>query len=145
VPYQPGRLRAVGYEDGREVAADEVRTAGPAAKIRLTVDRAGIADDGSDLAFVTVRIEDQQGNLCPQADNLVHFDLTGPATIAGVDNGNPATTESFQADHRKAFSGMALLIVRSRRGEPGMVQVRASSHGLQDATTSIKSEEPSLR
>ena len=56
-----------------------------------------------------MRIEDAKGNLCPSADNLVQFAVTGAGEIAGVDNGNAATIEPFQADHRKAFSGMALL------------------------------------
>jgi beta-galactosidase len=117
-------------QDGKELAVDQVRTAGPAAKIRLIPDRDQIDDDGQDLSFITVRIEDRNGNLCPQADNLVHFDLAGPGTIAGVDNGNSATVEPFQADHRKSFQGMALLILRSKKDQRGQIQVRATSPGL---------------
>jgi beta-galactosidase len=130
VPYAPGTLRAVAMQDGKEVAVDQVRTAGPAAKIRLIPDRDQIDDDGQDLSFITVRIEDRNGNLCPQADNLVYFDLAGPGTIAGVDNGNSATVEPFQADHRKSFQGMALLILRSKKDQRGQIQVRATSPGL---------------
>jgi Glycoside hydrolase family 2 C-terminal domain 5 len=50
---------------------------------------AAIAADGDDLSFVTVRVEDKDGNFCPTADNLVKFALEGPANIAGVDNGTP--------------------------------------------------------
>jgi beta-galactosidase len=50
------------------------------------------------------------------ADNLVHFTVTGAAMIEAVDNGNPATVEPFHADYRKAFNGLALLIVRSLPG-----------------------------
>ena len=142
VPFEPGVLKAVAYENGKQVAVDEVRTAGPPAKVKLTVDRAMIQADGDDLAFVTVRIEDQRGNLCPMADNLVHFDVTGAGTIAAVDNGNAATTEPFQADHRKAFNGMALLIVRSRTGEAGRIKVVATSEGLAKDTADITTRRP---
>jgi beta-galactosidase len=55
-------------------------------------------------------------------------------TIAAVDNGNAATDEPFQADHRKAFNGLALVIVRSKADAPGRIQVVATSSGLaQDA------------
>jgi len=54
-----------------------------------------------------------------------------------VDNGNAATDEPFQADHRKAFSGMALLIVRSKAGEAGKVKIVATSEGLAKDTTEI--------
>ena len=59
------------------------------------------------------------------ADNLIHFDVRGAGEIAGVDNGNAATTEPFHADHRKAFNGMALLILRSHV-EPGKIHVVAT-------------------
>ena len=134
VPYEPGELKAVAYQDGKQVAVDVVRTAGAPARVKLRPDRGTIADDGDDLSFVTVRIEDKDGNLCPLADNLVHFEVTGAGTIAAVDNGNAATDEPFQADHRKAFNGLALVIVRSKPDAPGRIQVVATSSGLaQDA------------
>ncbi|PYV75015.1 MAG: glycoside hydrolase family 2, partial [Acidobacteria bacterium] len=95
VPYQPGTLKAVAYSGGKEVAEDEVRTAGAPAKLVLVPDRNVIHADGEDLSFVTVRVEDRDGNLCPRADNTVHFDVTGAGEIKAVDNGNAATTEPF--------------------------------------------------
>ena len=137
VPYQPGVLKAIAYQDGKEVAQDVVRTAGPPARIKLQPDRSDVQADGDDLSFVTVRVEDKDGNLCPLADNLVQFNLTGAGAIAAVDNGNAATTEPFQADHRKAFNGMALVIVRSRAGESGAIQLTATSSGLAQDTVTI--------
>ena len=137
VPYEAGDLKAVAYQNGKQVAVDEVRTAGAPARVRLTPDHTSILADGDDLSFVTVRIEDRNGNLCPSADNLVRFSVTGEGTIAGVDNGNAATEEPFQADHRKAFSGMALLIIRSRSGHAGIVHIAATSDGLKAAAVDI--------
>jgi beta-galactosidase len=137
VPYAPGVLKAVGYSGSRQVAADEVHTAGTPARIRLVPDRAKIAADGEDLSFVTVRIEDQDGNLCPAADNLVHFAVTGAGAIRTVDNGNAATVEPFQANRRKAFNGMALLIVEGERGKAGAIHVTATADGLSRATAEI--------
>jgi beta-galactosidase len=133
VPWEPGRLRAVAYTGGSQVATKEVRTAGPPARITLLPDRTRLAADGRDLSFVTVRIEDRDGNPCPTADNLVRFRVTGSGSIAAVDNGNPATTEPFQADSRSAFNGLALLVVRSQKRHPGTIRVEASSAGLQGA------------
>jgi beta-galactosidase len=140
VPYQAGTLKAVAYQDGKQVAVDEVRTAGAAARVRLVPDRATIHADGDDLSFITVRVEDKDGNLCPEADNLVHFQVTGAGSLRAVDNGNAATTELFNADHRKAFSGMALVIVRSENGKPGKIHVAATSDGLTQAATDITTE-----
>jgi beta-galactosidase len=137
VPYAPGELKAVAYVADKSVATDFVRTAGAPAKVVLVPDRRQIRADGDDLSFVTVRIEDKDGNLVPGSDNLVRFKLDGPATIAGVDNGNAATVEPFQADHRKAFGGLALLIVRGRPGVAGTIRVSATSDGLAAGQTAI--------
>lgn len=137
VPFQSGTLKAIAYRAGKPVATHEVRTAGPAAKVTLVPDRAVIQANGDDLSFIAVRVEDQDGTLCPKADHLLRFRLTGSATIAGVDNGNPATVDPFHADFRKAFNGLALLIVRSRQGQKGRVRVTATSEGLVSGTTEI--------
>ena len=118
VPYEPGLLQAVAFRQGVEVARDTMSTAGAPARIRLLADRTTVAAGGDDLSFVTVRIEDQAGHLCPTADNLVRFRVTGAGEIAAVDNGNAATVEPFHADHRKAFNGLALLIVRPLTARP---------------------------
>jgi len=137
VPYQPGTLKAVAYQGGKQVAVDEVHTAGVAAKVRLIADRGAIQADGEDLSFITVRIEDKDGNLVPGADNLVHFTVTGAGSIAAVDNGNAATVEPFQANQRKAFSGMALLVVRSQKGQKGSIHITATSDRLAQAVADI--------
>jgi beta-galactosidase len=77
-----------------------------------------------------VRVEDEGGNLCPLADNLVSFRVSGAGRIEAVDNGDAATVEPFHADHRKAFNGLALLIVRSKSGASGQIAVAASSDGV---------------
>jgi beta-galactosidase len=137
VPYAPGTLKVVAYRDGKSVATKEVKTAGAPARVVLTPDHATIKSDGDDLSFVTVRVEDKEGNFCPLADNLVRFKLEGPGKVAGVDNGNPATVEPFQADYRKTFNGLALLIVRSENGKPGRVKITAFSEGLKSGETTV--------
>jgi beta-galactosidase len=76
----------------------------------------------------------------PEADDLVRFAVQGPGRIAAVDNGNPASLEPFQADSRKAFSGLALLVVRSKRGEKGQILVTATSDGLAGGRAAIRTE-----
>ena len=137
VPFERGTLKAVAYSGGAQVAATERRTAGAPAKLSLVPDRSAIAADGDDLSFVTVRVEDKDGNLCPLADNRVRFRISGAGTIQAVDNGNPATVEPFHADVRKAFSGLALVIVRSKAGQSGRVELEAAADGLASARAEI--------
>jgi beta-galactosidase len=82
---------------------------------------------------------DKDGNLCPNADNEVQFQVDGEAFIAGVDNGSPMSLERFKADHRKAFNGKCLVVVQNK-GRKGRVAVKATSQGLKsgEATLEVK-------
>lgn len=139
VVYQPGELKAVVYKQGRTWTESITRTTGPAAKLLLAADRAALAADGRDLAFVTVKIADTTGQTVPRTQNLVTFELTGPGEIIAVDNGDPTSLEPFQAKRRKAFNGLALAIVRTRAGEPGTITLRATADGLGATTATLYS------
>ncbi len=132
VPYAPGTLRAVAKKGGKEVASDEVRTAGKPKRLTLRPDREKFLADGDDLSFVEVRVVDEQGIVCPGASDLVRFHLSGPATIAGVDNGDPINLESFKGDKHKVFHGLGLVVVNSGHS-PGKITLRAEADGLEAA------------
>jgi beta-galactosidase len=137
VTYQPGSIKAVAYDDdSNELCSKEIKTAGPPARVEMICDRNPIHADGRDLAFVTVRILDGEGNLCPVADNLVNFSVDGPASIATVGNGNSTSFEPFQADYRKAFNGLCLLIIRAEK-IGGDITIMAQSDGLEMAKISL--------
>ena len=137
VKYEPGTIKAVSRKDGKVVVEKEIHTAGEPAQIRLSADRTEIQADGADLSFITVEIVDKDGNLCPNADNLVNFDVQGAAFIAGVDNGNQTSMESFKAPHRKAFYGKCLVVLQNN-GERGNIQLNAVSEGLEKAMLNIQ-------
>ena len=122
----------------------EVKTAGPPASVRLVPDRSRLSADGEDLSFITVRVEDKYGNLCPLAENLVSFEVTGPARIAAVDNGDAATTEPFRGNSRHAFAGMALLVIRTERDHAGQINVAAGAEGLRPASVTLTSAHEAL-
>ncbi len=136
VPYSAGALKAVAKNNGKIICTDEVQTAGAPAKILLTPDRSEINANGKDLSYVKVEIVDQEGHLCPNADNVVKFTITGNGIIAGVGNGNPISHEYFKASGRKAFHGLCLVVVQST-DKAGKIKLNASSDGLHDAGISI--------
>ena len=94
--------------------------------------------DGKDLIFVTVSIIDANGNLCPLADNLVNFKISGVGKLKAVDNGNPASLEPFEAPYRKAFYGKCMAIIQSKE-ENGEITMTATSKGLAPASIQIQS------
>jgi beta-galactosidase len=136
VPFQPGTLKAVSRKNGQTVLTKEIKTAGNPARIELVVDRNTIKADSVDLSFVTVKITDKDGNLVPNADNLIHFKISGEGFIAGVDNGYQASMEPFKANYRKAFKGMCLVIIQSN-GKPGKITLEASADALKAASLNI--------
>ncbi len=139
VPFAPGELRAVAYQQGKPLLEKRVQTAGAPAGIVLTADRERIKADGRDLSFVTVDIVDENGVLVPRADHLVQFSLQGPGYIAGVDNGHQISMEPFKADYRRAFNGKCLCVIQSR-AEAGEVILTARSEGLEPAELRLRSE-----
>ncbi|MDR3413533.1 MAG: glycoside hydrolase family 2 TIM barrel-domain containing protein [Formivibrio sp.] len=139
VPYQPGTLKAVGTVDGKPQVIAEVSTTGEPDAIRLSADRNLIDISPRDLAHVQVEVVDANGQMVPTADNEITFVLKGPGRIIGVDNGDPESHESFKADHRKAFNGLALVLVQAT-GEAGPITLSASSTSLKSAGIQINSK-----
>jgi beta-galactosidase len=132
VPYAPGAIEAHGYKGDNLVARERRETAGEAAKIALTADRARLAADNADLAVVTIAILDARGRPVPDAANAVRLGLSGPAALIGMGNGDPTSHEPDKTDIRRAFKGLAMGIVQAR-GPAGRVRVRAEADGLAGA------------
>ena len=138
--YEPGTVRVVAYDkDGNPAAEKEIHTAGKPYRIELKADRNVIRADGKDLSFVTVRVTDKDGNLCPLADNEISFKVKGKGWYRAGANGNPTSLEPFQKPQMKVFSGMMTVIVSSTE-EPGEIILEATSRGLKKATVRIVSE-----
>jgi len=137
VVYEPGELKVVAYKNGKIWAKTNMRTAGEAASLFLHPDNTFIKADGKDLAFITVRVVDSNNVLVPRADNDITFEVSGPGEIVATDNGDPADLRSFASKERKAFNGMALVIVRAKKGKVAkgtklvsQIVVTARSKGL---------------
>lgn len=140
VPYHPGELKAVGYQDSRIQSTWTLKTAGPATRLNLTTDRSTIKADGQDLAYVTVEVLDDQDIRVPQADHLINFRVEGPGVLAGVGNGKPYGTESFQKPYRTAFEGRCLAILKSTK-QAGVVTLTATAEGLAPDSVIIRIQE----
>ncbi len=137
VLYAPGELRVVAYKKGKKWASDRVKTTGEPQKILLTPDRAAIAGDGKDLSFVTLALVDKEGLPVPRSKNLIQFEISGPGEIVATDNGDPTDMAPFKSNERKAFNGLALAVVKAKRGQTGKIIVKAKSSGLTEAAAAI--------
>jgi len=131
VPYAPGTLKAVAYDINQNIIATQsVSTTGAPSSLKLSADTpTTISADGADVVLLRVTVLDNSGIMVPTASNLITFSVSGPATILGVGNGDPADHSADKANVRNAFNGLARVIIQSTT-TPGTITVTASASGL---------------
>lgn len=139
VKYQVGELKAIAYKNGKVWAKETIKTTGKASRLLASADRSEIKWDREDLVFVTVKIADQSGLTVPDANNKISFSIEGLGEIVATDNGNPADLISFASHEREAYNGMALVIVRAKKGNKGTFTLVVASEGLEKTTIKIRS------
>lgn len=135
--YQPGEVRVVAYdEQGNPVAEKTVRTAGKPHHIELVTDRSSLQADGKDLAYVTLRIVDKDGNLCPNDGRLVSYKVKGAGKYRASANGDPTCLDLFHKPEMHAFGGMLTVIVQSGE-KTGEIELQATAKGIKTGTIRI--------
>jgi hypothetical protein len=138
VPYEPGVLKAVGHGNGNENCEFALKTAGPARRIELIPDATGLQADGKDICHLEFRIVDAQGVRVPDAAPEVTFEVTGPAALLGIENGDLNSSEPYQGPTRKAFHGRGLAILESTAAA-GKIAIKATAPELEPATVELES------
>ena len=141
--YQPGRVVATGYKNGKRLLTETIETTKPAAKIELKADRQTIAADGRDVSVVTVEVQDAKGRIVPDACPLLTFSLQGDGRILGAGNGDPSF---LGEDHPRdldcrqfsipAFNGLAQVLIQSGQ-TPGVVNLSCSASQLKSGSLNI--------
>lgn len=140
VPFEPGTIKAISRKNGKIVLTQEIKTAGSPARIEMKADKMALKADGYDLCFVTVKVKDSNGNLVPDANNLIEFSVNGAGIIAGTDNGFQADTISLKSTNRNCWKGMSLAIIQSS-GKKGNITLKATSMGLRPAFLALKTND----
>lgn len=137
VKYVPGEIRVVAYDaNGFPKMEKTVKTAGKPHHIELSTYRTDLAADGKDLAYVTVRIVDKDGTLCPLDARLMNFSVKGEGVYRAAANGDPTCLDIFHEPKMHAFGGMLTVIVQSKEAE-GTAVLEVSAKGLKSATLAI--------
>lgn len=139
VKFEPGILKAISRKDGKVVLEKEIHTAGPASKIDLKSDKTAIKNDGYELVYVTVSITDVNGNLVPNANDLIKFEVTGGGKLVGLDNGYQANLDSFKASSYKVYNGKCIAIIQSN-GKKENIQLKASAANGMSTSVVVKVE-----
>ena len=134
--YQPGRVEATGYKNGKRILTKTIETTKAAAKVVLKADRQQIAADGQDMAIVNIELHDQKGRFVPNASPVLTFCLEGDANIIGCGNGDPSYLGSDHPDKQPchtfsipAFNGRAQVLIQSGK-LPSTVTLKCTADGL---------------
>ena len=139
VVYEPGELKVVAYDyDGRAAATETLRTAGQPSRIVLKADRTAISSKGEDLAFVTVSLQDKDGNPCPTAANEMSFSVSGAAKFRAACNGDATSLVPFCSTTMPLFSGELVVVVEGT--SKGKATLTVSADGLPSAKATVNVE-----
>ncbi len=144
--YVPGKVKAVGYKNGKKVKETVVETTGDAARLSLEADRKVIKGDGRDVSVVAVKVLDKKGRYVPDANEMLTISAEGPIRILGVGNGDPA----FKAKERptdgvakefevKTFNGLAQILIQSENGN-GIGVLTVKGDGLPESKIEINTK-----
>jgi beta-galactosidase len=133
--YRPGTLAAVAFYGGDERSRTVLRTAQETV-LNVDADRRSIRADDTDLAFVTIELRDDAGNLANAVDRVVYVEVAGAGTLQALGSARPATEESFSAPRCTTFDGRALAVVRPTGA--GVITVTVESEGLRAVTLELE-------
>ena len=130
VKYEEGYLEAIARNNGKVVARHKIETVGKAVRLTSASDNANWKADGTDLQHIRFTAVDRKGRRVQGANQLMTFEVEGPAEIVGVINGDIASHEMTVGNRRSLFKGAATVILRSS-GIAGKVKLKVSADGLQ--------------
>lgn len=140
VKYQPGELRVVAYDQNGNKAEEQVtRTAGKSHHLEIVADRTLLSADGKDLAYLTIKVVDKNGNLCPADNRSVRFSVKGAGKYRAAANGDPTCLELFHQPKMSAFHGQLTAIVQTGE-KAGEIIFEARAKGVKPARLTLKAE-----
>jgi beta-galactosidase len=141
VPYQPGKLEAVGFTKGKEVSKFKVETTKEPVSIELIPDRNVLAGDGVDAMPITVQVVDAKGRAVQTANLPIEFEIIGAGNIIGLGNGDANSHESDKGNKRSLYNGLAQVIVQSKAKSSGTLTLTAKCGNLKPAILNINVSE----
>mgnify|MGYP000854834166 CR=1 FL=1 len=129
VPFEPGKLEAVGRAADGTLARSTLVTEGAPAALRAQAwGGAALAADGEDLAQIEIQVLDGAGRPVPGATDLLGVIVEGPGVLLALDGGDLADTTPCSSPERRACDGRLIAYVRST-GEAGTVRVHCHARG----------------
>ncbi len=132
VPWTPGRVTVIGYNEGKEACRHTLVTPGPAARLAFETEEMCLPGETGYEKLLLVQAQDAEGNPCFRESAYVRFRAEGPAEIVAVDNGCLTGDEPYRAGGIHLHQGQAGVLIRLT-GESGRVSLWADAGGMYSA------------
>lgn len=129
IPYEPGTLTAISYEENSETGRFCIITAGRPAALKMEK----VTVNEKHLVLIKVSVVDEAGTINRHSDLILNAVVTG-AKIEAFGSGAPFGEEAYCTSSSTTFHGQALLAVRLNQEK---ASVRITSAGLPDARMEI--------
>ncbi len=136
--YQPGKLEAVSYVDGKEVSRAVLETTKQPVSLRLVPEKVQMKADGHDLIYVGIELLDEEGRIVPDANVPLTATLTENALLAGFGSANPVTDEDYTDNKTVSYRGTAMAIIRAGY-ETGELVLTVSGEGIKSESVVLTS------
>jgi beta-galactosidase len=137
VPFEPGELKAIASDNGKETAIKVLKTAGEPFAVKLVADRNKINADRNDLSYVKIEVVDANGQLVPKDSLKINIAISGNGELVASGNTNPKDMASVNRALLDTYKGKALAVIRPT-GTGGSIKLTAESQGLKAAELIIQ-------
>jgi beta-galactosidase len=137
IEFEPGVLKAIGYNKGAIVAVDELVTADRGVKLELKAERTTVKNDWDDLVYVTASIVDQAGRVNPTINPSIKVTVSGAGSLVGLDNSSILSHEPYKTNVRTAVDGKVVALIQAK-ADKGEIIITAEAEGY--PSTSLKLE-----
>jgi len=137
VAYEKGTLTAVAYDENKcPILCKEKHSFSDAKKIVLKAEKEFLLNDGRDLLFLEISVNDENNVPVENATNRITIHVEKGGRLLGVDNGDSTDYDEYQTNNKRLFSGKLLAIIAADKNADTLV-VSATSPGLSYAQLTL--------
>ena len=137
IPYTPGTLEVVAYNQGNMVAKDKIQSSGLPYAIRTSMDKTQDIKVG-EVLHLMIQVVDENNIPVVLADNQITCKIEGEADLLGLESGDHNVADNYRDNKQRCKNGKLLGYVKVT-GQ-GKVKIRLTSPLLQPAIWELNVE-----
>ena len=135
VPYQPGKLLAIGYNNGEKVIEDQRVTTGEPYALVLKQENLDVKANGQDIVLFSCYCIDENGLEVPTATPYVRFAANHLGTVVGT--GSDICDHNPVTDTQRRMRAGRISVAVKVKETAGDLKVYAEAKGLKSAVAQV--------